>query len=686
MKQRSDIPKSPFHEGEKTIQRRVGQREAIERFGRRVVRSFLPEQHRVFYAQLPFLVVGSVDADGWPWASMVFGQPGFVTSPTNQVLTVQGGVAPGDPLAAGLAVGAPLGFLGIEIPTRRRNRLNARVTELADAGFSVSVDQAFGNCPQYVQTRDFQFVRDPATESGVAPEALVSLDAEARATIAGSDTLFVASYVSPKDSPEIEGVDVSHRGGRPGFVKVDGNTLTIPDYSGNNHFNTLGNFLINPKAGLLFVDFETGDLLFVTGTVELLWEDNPEVLAFRGAERAWRCYTERAIRLRDALPLRASFNAYSPNTLLTGDWDAAERTMAAHRQRESWRPYRIERIEDESDVIRSLYLTPADGGANLPFEAGQFLTLRVTPQEAPVVRTYTVSSSPSDAYYRVSVKREEAGYVSKYLHDLAVGDVIEAKAPQGDFWLDPSVRRPAVLLAGGVGITPMMSMARHVVDEGLRTRHYRPLTILHAARSTRERAFFDAFRKLAEQSGGAVSYYSFVGAAAEGEKAGVDYNGTGRISADVLRQVLALDDYDFYLCGPPGFMQAMYDAIRELGVRDARVFAEAFGPAALTRTPDDASFEIAPVPEAEEALIKFVKSDFEQAWQRGGGTLLDTAEAHGLSPAYGCRRGACGRCKVKLVSGKVTYRTPPSAKHAADEVLLCCAVPAEGSELVQINL
>lgn len=689
---RNDTPapddKSPFHAGERTLQARVGKRDVMEMFGRNALRPFMPDQHRQFFAQLPFLVVGSVDDRGWPWASILSGRPGFLSSPDATTLQVNASALSGDPLGTAIRPGASLGLLGIELTTRRRNRMNGRVSETGAHGFAVTVEQSFGNCPQYIQARTVGFVREPGTEADKS-ERLTTLDDDARSTIGAADTFFVASYARPEDPNDTGGVDVSHRGGRPGFVKVADDTLTIPDFSGNSLFNTLGNLLVNPKAGLVFADFATGDLLMLTGTVEIIWEDAPEVRAFKGAERAWRFTMDHGLRIADALPFKTAFEDYAPTTLNTGDWDQAEATLGAEAKRDAWRPYRIAHIEDESTVIRSFILEPTDGDALVPFEAGQHLTIRVTPDGAdrPVIRTYTTSSAPDDPHYRISVKREPDGLVSNHLHGaLQPGNRIEAKAPRGAFFIDAAETRPAILLAGGVGVTPMISMAQHMVNEGIRTRHFRPLTVLHAARTTDQRAFAGDFQNLVRQSGGVIRYYSFIGQPAAGEKPGIDFNGAGRITADVLRQILALDDYDVFLCGPPPFMQAMYDAVRSLGVRDTRVFAEAFGPASLIRQPDKAAAPTTQVDEADKSIIKFTKSGFEQQWSEGGTTILETAEAHGLSPDFSCREGICGTCAVRLKSGTVAYRIEPQATRADDEILICCAIPAKGAETVEIDL
>jgi ferredoxin-NADP reductase/predicted pyridoxine 5'-phosphate oxidase superfamily flavin-nucleotide-binding protein len=661
----------------------------MEAFGKIAIRPFMPGQHREFFEKIPFVVLGSVDEGGWPWASIVTGGEGFVTSPNDTRLDFDARPVADDPLQGTLNSGAPIGVLGIEIPTRRRNRMNANVIAANDTGFSLGVAQSFGNCPQYIQTRDIAFIRDPAAQiDRPAADCFATLDGAATAFIESADTFFVSSFVNPDNGLVAEGVDVSHRGGRSGFVKVEGNTLTIPDYSGNNFFNTIGNFLVNPKAGLIFPDFETGDVLMLTGTVEMLWEDHPEVAAFKGAERGWRFTLDHGLRIRDALPFRAEFGEWSPNSLMADDWATSKARQKAEEQRDTWRSLRVAKIVDESSVIRSFYLEPTDGSPLFSFKAGQFLTIRVTPEgHGPQIRTYTLSSAPGDAAYRISVKREPGGLVSNYLHNaLSVGDLIETKAPNGAFFIDALEKRPAVLIAGGVGITPMMAMTRHVLNETVRKRYTRPLTVFHAAHATDQRAFAKEFRAAESDTGGKIRYVSVIGNPADHEVLGTDFDATGYINADILREHLALDDYDLFLCGPPPFMQGIYNGLRRLGVRDARIYAEAFGPAALTRTADEGTTLDIPEPEAEMAMIKFEASGFEQNWERGDGTLLETAEAHGLTPDFSCRTGSCGSCAVKKLSGEVAYRVPPTAEVAEGDVLICCSVPAEGSTALVLDL
>ena len=300
---RQDAP-SPWHEGELAMQRSVGVVERMDGPGRNFLRKAMPEQHRAFFPMLPFIVLGAVDAKGDVWATVRAGHPGFLVSPEPEILDVSLARDPADPADAGMEDGDAIAMLGIQLETRRRNRLNG-VIRRADAGtFHVRVGQSFGNCPQYIQPRSSAFVRDPDLATAIPPLHSGQLDDRARRMVEGADTFFVASYVD-RNNGERQ-VDVSHRGGYAGFIDVgaDG-VLTIPDFPGNRFFNTLGNFLVNPKAGLAFVDFATGDMLQMTGRAEVLLE-SPEIAAFPRAERLWRFTPEAVVFRPDALPLRWS--------------------------------------------------------------------------------------------------------------------------------------------------------------------------------------------------------------------------------------------------------------------------------------------------------------------------------------------------------------------------------------------
>ncbi len=251
------------------------------------IRGYMPDQHRDFFAALPFMLVASLDPDGAPRAGVLCGAPGFVTSPDPGSLRI------GAPAPAGVVAGSALGLLGLDFATRRRNRANGIVTAVHADGFSVAVEQSFGNCPKYIQQRS---VRAAAPEQHPAL-AFAGLSEAARAMVAGADTFFVATTGGHY------GIDISHRGGPPGFVGVDGATLSIPDFQGNRYFNTLGNLLLDPRAALLFIDDASGDLLSLHGRAEIVW-DHAAGVSRMPVGRRWRlaveggCYRRAGVALR----------------------------------------------------------------------------------------------------------------------------------------------------------------------------------------------------------------------------------------------------------------------------------------------------------------------------------------------------------------------------------------------------
>lgn len=310
---------SPFHRGELAIQAQLGVQKRMDKQGRRFIREYLPQQHRQFFAQLPYVIVGTVDESGSPWASILVGKPGFLSSGDEDILRVAAKPLFGDPLAKTLADGIDIGFLGIELHTRRRNRVNGVVSAIHTDGFEVQVRQSFGNCPQYIQARMFELKEFESTTPKPVHEIRAFSEPE-RTTIATADTFFIATAYQDESAGVNSGVDVSHRGGKPGFVRIDGNdTLTIPDFSGNHHFNTFGNLELNPRAGLLFVDFDQGNLLYLTGTAKVIWE-GAEISTYIGAERLLRFHLERGYRVEASLPLRWSAPEFSPFLEKTGSW------------------------------------------------------------------------------------------------------------------------------------------------------------------------------------------------------------------------------------------------------------------------------------------------------------------------------------------------------------------------------
>ena len=278
------------------------------------IRDQMPDQHRSFFEGLPYLLVGALDAGGAPVATILTGAPGFARSTDPQTLVIHALPAAADATAPGVAVGGDIALLGIDFTTRRRNRANGMVVAKDEASFTIHVEHSFGNCPKYIQRRSVE----ATTRTPGQLEESDRLDQAARDLIRNADTFFIASRSRP-ELQEVARVDVSHRGGLPGFVSItaDGG-LIVPDYRGNRYFNTLGNLLGDPRATLLFIDFERGDLLQLQGLATIDWSRDSSS-GSRLVERSWHFQVLRAWRRAAAIPLKWQFIDYS--TALLRDQD-----------------------------------------------------------------------------------------------------------------------------------------------------------------------------------------------------------------------------------------------------------------------------------------------------------------------------------------------------------------------------
>lgn len=302
------------------MQRRSGALDRMAQLGPRVIRDYMPQQHRDFFESLPFVLLSAMDDKGQPWATAIAGPKGFLRSPNERTLQVATRHNQGDPVLKVLQTGSAVGLLGIEPHTRRRNRMNGRLTEHSDPGFEVQVQMSFGNCPKYIQARHPKALAGAPPIEEEAGEELAGLDELAVDLISRADTFFIATAhpaARALDASPKQGLDVSHRGGKPGFVHVHGDVLLVPDFIGNFYFNTLGNLLTEPRCGLLFIDFERGDLLHLAATGEVL-NDSGADDCYAGAQRILRLQVGRGLRRRRALPLQWSPPELSPHLEATG--------------------------------------------------------------------------------------------------------------------------------------------------------------------------------------------------------------------------------------------------------------------------------------------------------------------------------------------------------------------------------
>lgn len=547
----SALNASPFHEGEQRVQQRLGVRDAIEPWARQVVRSYLPEEHRAFHTSLPFLVAAARDGGDRPWVTLLTGTPGFVQSPDAGRLLIDAAPVPGDALEGALLPGSDLGLLGIGLETRRRNRVNGRIGDYESGGILFEVDQAFGNCPQYIHER--MWTRVPVPTQPVSPRRSERLSSTAFETIRAADTFFIASgHRGDGENPGF-GMDASHRGGDPGFVHVESDRrLVFPDYAGNNHYNTLGNLVMDARVGMLFVDFQSGGMLQLSGRAGIDW-DSDAVSLYPGARRLVIVDIESVVELDEALPLR-----WSPATEFV-------RTLRL-----------VDKVPESADVT-SFEFEARDGGVLPDFEAGQHLPIEldVPGHGHPVGRTYSLSNGPGSGRYRISVKRESRGLVSRYLHDcVETGAFVEAGRPAGEFVLTKD-DRPVVLISAGVGLTPMVSMLHELVAGTL----LRPVLFVHGARNGDHHPLSNEVRGLISRREDARAHVVYSNPR-DGDVPGRDFDSAGRVDSQLILGLAPERDADFYICGPAGFMADIRSGLIAEGVPGSRIHTETFGPVA----------------------------------------------------------------------------------------------------------
>jgi ferredoxin-NADP reductase len=369
------------------------------------------------------------------------------------------------------------------------------------------------------------------------------------------------------------------------------------------------------------------------------------------------------------------------------------RISSAKRQFEfssiGWNGYRkfeIVRKEFEATDVCSFYLAPHDGKTLTPFRPGQYLTIRldVPGREKPIIRCYSLSDCSRPDCYRITIKRVlpprdapmlPPGLVSSYFHEqMEPSDIIDVQAPNGNFVLDPKQERPAVLIAGGVGITPILSMAKSIIDAG----SGREFTVFYGVRNGTEHAFKRELQELeAHPNCRLVVCYS--GATKEDEKLeGQQYQHQGRVAVELIRNYLDSTNYEFYMCGPPTMMQALSEQLTKWGVAQSNVFTEAFGPATIkkvsaTKTPKPGDSSSAG--EATGCKVTFAKSNISAPWNPELENLLEFAQDQGVEIASGCRAGNCGTCVIAIKSGAVAYQTDPGAQPDEGSCLTCIATP-----------
>ena len=369
-----------------------------------------------------------------------------------------------------------------------------------------------------------------------------------------------------------------------------------------------------------------------------------------------------------------------------------------------WREFRVSKtqFEDACESQRSFHLAPLDGGSLPPFKPGQFLTFQLsvaatdqptqrtendtneTQPGRPVTRCYSLSDSPDPGFYRITVKRVPApaghpelpaGLSSNHLHDhVHEGGILRVKAPSGRFHIAPSPALPAVLVAGGIGITPMMSMLRWCLKE----QPARAVHLFYGLRNSDDFAFQATLRQLAAAHPLFHLHVAFSRPGAH-DIEGRDYQHAGHVDIELLKKTLPHGRHQFYVCGPTAMMESLVPALADWGVPEQDIHFEAFGPASISDQRATASASVDAT--ATQFGIRFAKSGRTLDWDGRDASLLEFAERHGVEVDSGCRSGSCGSCEIRLLSGNVEYRHKPDHDVAPGHCLLCVGRPASALEL-----
>ena len=354
----------------------------------------------------------------------------------------------------------------------------------------------------------------------------------------------------------------------------------------------------------------------------------------------------------------------------------AARASQAIADWSGWRSFRVSAIVDEAHDVKSFYLTPEDGEPLATFAPGQYLTFRVpiAGEKTPLVRCYSLSDRPRQDFFRVTIKRiaptagtgaSPAGRGSSHFHEsIHVGDRVDVRAPAGTFLLDPQATEPIVLLGAGIGVTPLVSMLEAIVNSGGKREVY----VLLGFRNGAEHPFKDRLVALAAENPNVHLHVSY-SAPRDADVLYRDYNHTGRLTLDRIREVLPSNNFRFYVCGPGALMESLVPALWSWGVPESHVHFEAFGPASVR----SAAHDRAPV---EPCEVRFERSGRTAMWDGSLGSILEFGEAAGVKMPSGCRAGGCGECLTAIHSGNIATVKAPGIAVPEGHCLTCISIPA----------
>lgn len=625
---------SLFHPGELAVQALANEADAAKRNGsvvnKHIIKGALP-----FIGQQSMTVVSSTDAKSQIWTSVLFGEPGFITAKDDQHILIDRLKIlqqPSDPLWKNIEINTQVGLVIIELSTRRRLRVNGNISLLSNGKYEITVAQAYPNCPKYIQRRQAHLSESVFTFHAPTPLFGTELTKEQLALITRSDSFFVGSGVEQHHN------DASYRGGDPGFVSIVNNRqLPIPDYKGNSMFNTLGNFESNEHAGLVFIDFDNHKLLQLTGTAKVLWDQLDETNVTGGTKRYWHFNVTRWQETALPLSLNWTFFEYSPHN----PKPLVSKALSLV----------VSNIAQKSHRIKLFKLTAKDSGMLPAFEPGSHLPVEIAlSTNKTLLRHYSItSSSHHNRFYEIAVKQEkQGGGGSNYMHEqLRLGQTIHGKSPVNDFSLS-SPGKHHILIAGGIGITPILSMLRHLSQKN------ESYELHYSVKTGNDLAFKAEIVKLA---GNKAQFY---------------------VTKDALPSRLDINSLfnernkssHVYVCGPIKMIKAVKDKAEENNWQTKHIHYESFG---TTAQKTDLAVEV-----KLQKSRKVIVIDPKQ-------TLLEGLLAAKINIPFACKRGECGMCVTEYIEGTPEHRDVYLTKEEKAHSLCVCVSRAK-SKSITLNL
>lgn len=629
---------SPYHEGELAVQQRSDASEMARINAGAIDKTILGGALR-FIEQQPMLVIGSMDAQGRVWTSVLSGNPGFIRALDDHTLELdisQPRCAEDDPLWNNLLENPNLGLLVIELGSRRRIRINGVVGKTSAEHILIDVDRAYPNCPKYIQRRNWKSLQPEQAIRVTSSTFGERLTDAHKALIADADTFFVASV-----HPE-HGADASHRGGHSGFVQiVSGQQLRIPDFAGNSMFNTLGNIASYPYAGLIFIDFERRRLLQLTGKAEILWDLDDPQQETGGTRRYWKFditgWRESIFTYQLAWELQ-DYSPHIPELQHDSNFNGSLSLQA-------------ERIRVETDRVKSFRLRAPDGKELPEFQSGAHLQLKVKlPDDSEVQRHYSLLNNPDDrSCYEIAVLKETEGRGgSLYLHEhVQEGDLLEIQMPKNEFPMVSSASH-SILIAGGIGITPILSMM-HSLTSGNKS-----FELHYSARRLSGLAFRDRIEQL---MGDSANFY----ASKEPNVQSLD-----------LHELLATPEpgVHVYVCGPRSMISAVREITAAQGWSISQIHFESFG--------------AQPLAEDKEIRVTLAKSN-RTITVPADRSILDTLLDANVAVPHDCKRGECTMCITPVLGGEPDHRDICLSPEDKASSMCVCVSRALGQEL-QLDL